>query len=81
MLFAASIHDAEHTGTTNDFHIATRSPLALLYKDQSVLENHHLAMGWDCLAKANILEPLDRDEKIYFRQLVTEMVLATDMSQ
>ena len=27
MLFAAAIHDYEHTGTTNTFHVQTRSNL------------------------------------------------------
>lgn len=82
MLFAAAIHDAEHTGTTNDFHVSTRSPLAILYNDQSVLENHHLSVTWDILKTpdCNILSKLDTSEETYFRELVQEMVLATDMS-
>jgi len=81
MLFAAAIHDAEHTGTTNDFHINTKSPLAVLYKDQSVLENHHLAVAWETLAQADIFEPLEQSELKYMKELVTEMVLATDMAR
>jgi len=82
MLFAAAVHDAEHTGTTNDFHVSTRSPLAILYNDQSVLENHHLAVAWNTLDQpnCNILENLDDDERTYFKELVTEMVLSTDMA-
>ena len=30
MLFAAAIHDYEHTGTTNTFHVQTRSNLGTL---------------------------------------------------
>ena len=71
MLFAAAIHDAEHTGTTNDFHVSTQSPLAILYNDKSVLENHHLATAWKILKKDNILVPLADDESEYFRDLVT----------
>ena len=71
MLFAAAIHDAEHTGTTNDFHVSIRSPLAILYNDQSVLENHHLATTWEILKQENIFEPLESDEKDYIRSLVT----------
>ena len=29
MLFAAAIHDYEHTGTTNTFHVQTRSNLGI----------------------------------------------------
>ena len=42
ILIAAAIHDVEHTGTTNSFHIHSNSEFALLYNDRSVLENHHL---------------------------------------
>ena len=42
ILVAAAIHDVEHTGTTNSFHILSNSELALLYNDKSVLEHHHL---------------------------------------
>ena len=42
ILIAAAIHDVEHTGTTNSFHIQSNSEFALLYNDKSVLENHHL---------------------------------------
>ena len=83
MLFAAAIHDAEHTGTTNEFHIATRSPLAILYNDQAVLENHHLSLTWSVLKQpdCNVLSKLDPEELEYFHELVQEMVLATDMAQ
>ncbi|CAB1317946.1 unnamed protein product, partial [Coregonus sp. 'balchen'] len=43
MIFAAAVHDYEHTGTTNTFHIQTRSDTAILYNDRSVLESHHSA--------------------------------------
>lgn len=39
--WTAMVHDYEHSGLNNDFLIKTSSPLALLYNDQSPLENHH----------------------------------------
>ena len=42
-LIAAIIHDFDHTGTTNNFHINSGSGLALLYNDRAVLENHHVS--------------------------------------
>ena len=42
-LMAAIIHDFDHTGTTNNFHVQSTSELAVLYNDKSVLENHHVA--------------------------------------
>ncbi|XP_061442888.1 dual specificity calcium/calmodulin-dependent 3',5'-cyclic nucleotide phosphodiesterase 1C isoform X4 [Rhineura floridana] len=83
MIFAAAIHDYEHTGTTNNFHIQTRSDTAILYNDRSVLENHHLSAAFRLLQddeEMNILSNFSKDDWREFRALVVEMVLATDMS-
>ncbi|XP_015710539.1 calcium/calmodulin-dependent 3',5'-cyclic nucleotide phosphodiesterase 1C isoform X2 [Coturnix japonica] len=83
MIFAAAIHDYEHTGTTNNFHIQTRSDSAILYNDRSVLENHHVSAAYRLLQddeEMNILSNLSKDDWREFRALVIEMVLATDMS-
>ncbi|CAH8867363.1 unnamed protein product [Trichobilharzia szidati] len=82
MLFAAVIHDYEHTGTTNNFHIATRSELALIYNDRGVLENHHVSAIFRLMQEEefSILSGLDPDQYKEFRQLVIDMVLCTDMS-
>lgn len=42
-IMSGAAHDIDHPGTNNVFEIKTRSKLALLYNDQSVLENHHAA--------------------------------------
>ncbi|XP_055456501.1 dual specificity calcium/calmodulin-dependent 3',5'-cyclic nucleotide phosphodiesterase 1A isoform X2 [Psammomys obesus] len=82
MVLAASIHDYEHTGTTNNFHIQTRSDVAILYNDRSVLENHHVSAAYRLLQEEemNILANLPKDDWRDLRNLVIEMVLATDMS-
>uniref|UniRef100_A0A8C1XHE3 Phosphodiesterase n=1 Tax=Cyprinus carpio TaxID=7962 RepID=A0A8C1XHE3_CYPCA len=83
MLFAAAIHDYEHTGTTNNFHIQTRSDTAILYNDRSVLESHHVSAAYRLLQdddEMNILYNLSKDDWRELRALVVEMVLATDMS-
>lgn len=41
---AATVHDADHPGLTNTFLIKTSAPLALLYNDRSILENHHVSL-------------------------------------
>ncbi|KAI4904104.1 hypothetical protein NFI96_016269 [Prochilodus magdalenae] len=64
MVFAAAIHDFEHTGTTNNFHIQTRSEVAILYNDRSVLENHHVSAAYRLMQEdeMNILVNLSKDD-------------------
>ncbi|XP_060724543.1 dual specificity calcium/calmodulin-dependent 3',5'-cyclic nucleotide phosphodiesterase 1A isoform X1 [Tachysurus vachellii] len=83
LIFAAAVHDYEHTGTTNNFHIQTRSDTAILYNDRSVLESHHVSAAYRLLQdddEMNILYNLSKDDWREFRALVVEMVLSTDMS-
>ncbi|KYO17748.1 hypothetical protein Y1Q_0011439 [Alligator mississippiensis] len=82
MIFAAAVHDYEHTGTTNNFHIQTRSDVAILYNDRSVLENHHVSAAYRLMQEEemNILANLTKDDWRELRSLVIEMVLSTDMS-
>ncbi|XP_062262373.1 dual specificity calcium/calmodulin-dependent 3',5'-cyclic nucleotide phosphodiesterase 1A-like [Platichthys flesus] len=83
IIFAAAIHDYEHTGTTNNFHIQTRSDTAMLYNDRAVLENHHVSAAYRLLQdddEKNILSNLNKDDWRELRSLVVEMVMATDMS-
>ncbi|XP_001604614.2 calcium/calmodulin-dependent 3',5'-cyclic nucleotide phosphodiesterase 1A isoform X7 [Nasonia vitripennis] len=81
-LVAALIHDYEHTGTTNNFHVMSGSETALLYNDRAVLENHHISASFRILREddCNILQNLSKEEFREFRTLVIDMVLATDMS-
>ncbi|XP_055710282.1 dual specificity calcium/calmodulin-dependent 3',5'-cyclic nucleotide phosphodiesterase 1-like isoform X2 [Phlebotomus papatasi] len=81
-LLAALIHDYEHTGTTNNFHVKSGSDTAMLYNDRAVLENHHLSAAFRVLKEdeCNVLQNLTRDEFRELRSLIIDMVLATDMS-
>lgn len=81
-LLAALIHDYEHTGTTNNFHVMSGSDTALLYNDRAVLENHHISAAFRVLKddECNVLQNLSREEFRELRTLVIDMVLATDMS-
>ncbi|XP_073801061.1 3',5'-cyclic-AMP phosphodiesterase 4A isoform X2 [Danio rerio] len=82
-LFAAAIHDVDHPGVSNQFLINTNSELALMYNDESVLENHHLAVGFKLLHEENcdIFQNLTKRQRQSLRKLVIDMVLATDMSK
>uniref|UniRef100_A0A671KD04 Phosphodiesterase n=1 Tax=Sinocyclocheilus anshuiensis TaxID=1608454 RepID=A0A671KD04_9TELE len=82
-IFAAAIHDVDHPGVSNQFLINTNSELALMYNDESVLENHHLAVGFKLLQGENcdIFQNLSKKQRQTLRKMVIDMVLATDMSK
>ncbi|MEQ2279678.1 cAMP-specific 3',5'-cyclic phosphodiesterase 4B [Ameca splendens] len=82
-IFAAAIHDVDHPGVSNQFLINTNSELALMYNDESVLENHHLAVGFKLLQEdnCNIFQNLTKKQRQSLRKMVIDMVLATDMSK
>nr|XP_039273337.1 cAMP-specific 3',5'-cyclic phosphodiesterase 4C-like isoform X3 [Styela clava] len=82
-LFAGAMHDVDHPGLNNQFHCATRSELAIMYNDESVLENHHLAVGFKLMQQkdCDLFENLTRKQWQSFRKTVIDMVLATDMSK
>ncbi|KAG2464001.1 PDE4D phosphodiesterase, partial [Polypterus senegalus] len=82
-IFASAIHDVDHPGVSNQFLINTNSELALMYNDASVLENHHLAVGFKLLQEENcdIFANLTKKQRLSLRKMVIDMVLATDMSK
>ena len=59
-------------GTNNQFHINSKSELALLYNDQSVLENHHISAAFRLMRnpERNILEHLEDNQYRDFRSNV-----------
>uniref|UniRef100_UPI00398F5079 3',5'-cyclic-AMP phosphodiesterase 4C-like isoform X2 n=1 Tax=Pristiophorus japonicus TaxID=55135 RepID=UPI00398F5079 len=82
-IYASAIHDVDHPGVSNQFLINTNSDLALMYNDTSVLENHHLAVGFKLLQEenCNIFQNLSKKQFHNFRKMVIDMVLATDMTK
>lgn len=82
-IFACAIHDVDHPGLTNQYLINTSSELALMYNDESVLENHHLAVAFKLLQEDNcdIFVNLSKKQRQSLRKMVIDMVLATDMSK
>ncbi|XP_061046216.1 cAMP-specific 3',5'-cyclic phosphodiesterase 4C isoform X2 [Eubalaena glacialis] len=82
-IFASAIHDVDHPGVSNQFLINTNSELALMYNDTSMLENHHLAVGFKLLQAENcdIFQNLTIKQRLSLRRMVIDMVLATDMSK
>ncbi|KAL4839409.1 hypothetical protein H8958_000812 [Nasalis larvatus] len=83
IVFAAAIHDYEHTGTTNSFHIQTKSECAILYNDRSVLENHHISSVFRLMQddELNIFINLTKDEFVIDKPKALSLLLhAADIS-
>ena len=80
-LIACLCHDLGHDGRTNMFHINTSSPLAVLYNDQSPLENHHAHQAFLLIIEHGILEQLDLEVRIHMRQVIIRCILATDLAK
>ena len=83
LIIAAAIHDCDHPGRSNKFLINSKNDLALVYNDESVLENHHCATGFKLLQKSknNIFANFSNKAYMMIRRLIIELVLATDMSK
>jgi len=82
-IVVASAHDVGHTGTANRYHTASHSPLAMLFNDQSVLENLHCAVMFAVIRveASNFLGGLDRSLQARFRSLAVQMILDTDLAK
>ncbi|XP_076353073.1 3',5'-cyclic-AMP phosphodiesterase-like isoform X2 [Tachypleus tridentatus] len=82
-LFAAAIHDVDHPGVTNQYLVNSSSELAIMYNDESVLENHSLAVAFKILQdeNCNIFVNLNKKQRQTLRKIAIDMVIATDMSK
>ena len=71
-ILASSIHDVDHPGVTNQYLVNTGSELALIYNDESVLENHHLAVAFKLIQdhECDILASLSKKQRHSVRKMV-----------
>jgi high affinity cGMP-specific 3',5'-cyclic phosphodiesterase 9 len=76
-------HDLDHPGCNNAYQINAKTDLALLYNDQSPLENHHCAVFFYILKRpeTNVLESLSKEEYAEVRKGIIQCILATDMAK
>ena len=83
LLIAAICHDLDHPGNNNAFEVATKSPLAIMYSDDTVLERHHCATALKLLSlpEHDFLENLNVSDKLRLRKSIIASIMATDMSQ
>jgi hypothetical protein len=84
VVFSALIHDVDHQGVPNTTLVNEKTPLAVLYNNKSVAEQNSLDLAWDLLMNDNFTDLRKliystSDEASRFRQLVVNIVLATDI--
>jgi len=72
-----------HNGFANAFQISAQTPLAMLYNDQSVLENMHCTITTSVLQanECDFLRGMERQARVAFRSCMIHMILETDLSK
>lgn len=83
-VFSALIHDVDHSGVPNTQLVVENPTLAVFYKNKSVAEQNSVDLSWDLLQDSSFSDLraaiyATQDEKIRFRQLVVNSVMATDI--
>lgn len=81
LLCASVLHDVDHDGRTNQFHLISTSWLSVLYGGESPQENHHASIGYSLLQSHHILDGMAPEERTKFRSLFVDCILATDISR
>jgi hypothetical protein len=85
VVFAALIHDVDHTGLTNKELVDIDAAVASTYNGKSVAEQNSIDMAWALLEKPEFEELRHcifstKSERSRFRQLIVKAVLATDIA-
>ncbi|CAB9511628.1 Receptor-type guanylate cyclase gcy [Seminavis robusta] len=84
IVFSALVHDTDHRGVSNAQLAKEEETMAALYHNKSIAEQNSLDLAWDLLMLdeySNLRAALfvDRAELMRFRQVVVNVVLATDI--
>jgi len=81
---SALIHDVDHPGVPNTQLIKEQTSLAAVYRNKSIAEQNSVDLAWDLLmddAYSDLRRTIyvTKNEFLRFRQLVVNIVLATDI--
>lgn len=81
LVTGAICHDLDHPGTNNTYHVNKHTPLAIVYNDNSILENYHCARTFELLSKSDydVLNCLDATQRKEARRIMINCIMATDM--
>eukprot|EP00817_Percolomonadidae_sp_ATCC50343_P005624 CAMPEP_0117424060 /NCGR_PEP_ID=MMETSP0758-20121206/4557_1 /TAXON_ID=63605 /ORGANISM="Percolomonas cosmopolitus, Strain AE-1 (ATCC 50343)" /LENGTH=636 /DNA_ID=CAMNT_0005207617 /DNA_START=256 /DNA_END=2163 /DNA_ORIENTATION=+ len=71
--------DLDHPGLNNDFQAERETHLATVYNDLSILENHSSTLLFSILKRYKLLDNFSKEQRPEIRELIMEMILATDM--
>jgi len=82
LLISALTHDLDHPGFSNGYHNSRITSLALLYNNQSPLENHHCACAFKLFLDPQIALFRNHDAASLqkFRAKMIKLILATDLA-
>uniref|UniRef100_A0A7M4FI05 Phosphodiesterase n=1 Tax=Crocodylus porosus TaxID=8502 RepID=A0A7M4FI05_CROPO len=80
-LIAAVTHDLDHPGVNQPFLIKTNHYLATLYKNTSVLENHHWRSAVGLLRESGLFAHMSLENRQLMESQIGALILATDISQ
>ncbi|XP_041103399.1 high affinity cAMP-specific 3',5'-cyclic phosphodiesterase 7A-like isoform X4 [Polyodon spathula] len=80
-LLAATTHDLDHPGVNQPFLIKTNHYLATLYKNTSVLENHHWRSAVGLLRESGLFAHLPLEDRLRIERELGSLILATDISR
>ena len=83
-VFSALIHDVGHTGVPNSQLAMEHPEVALKYRNQAIAEQRSVDISWELLSApcySNLRSAIfsNPQERIQFRELVVNSVLATDI--
>ncbi|CAD8198956.1 unnamed protein product [Paramecium octaurelia] len=83
LIVSSLAHDLGHPGLNNGFMTTNRCKLALLYNDQSVLENYHSFLLFQILQQEqfNLIQNLGLPEQKGFRKYCLNLILDTDLTK
>ncbi|CAK91621.1 unnamed protein product (macronuclear) [Paramecium tetraurelia] len=83
LIISSLVHDIGHPGLNNGFMMSNRCKLAMLYNDQSVLENYHSFLLFQILSQDqfNIIQNLGQVEQKGFRKYCLNLILDTDLTK
>lgn len=80
-ILAAVCHDLDHPGVNQSFLVATNNPLASLYKNNSVLENHHWRFALCIFKESHLFDHFENDVYEEMKIQLKHLILATDIAR